>query len=100
MKNMIIRSKYENDVYQWNISYALMMKFPNLRVRFKFKNRREGEKFDQSFLDDLKVELSRLRELQATSEMRDQVAHKLWWIPGWYFDWYQNADIFCLHLRT
>ena len=43
---MIIRSKSENDVYKWNMSYLMMMLFPNLRVKFKFVNRRKGEKFD------------------------------------------------------
>jgi len=91
---MIIRSKYENDVYQWNISYALMMKFPNMKVRFKFKNRRSGEKFDQSFVDEIKSEFSKLRELKGTEEEKLKVAEKMWWLPLWYHDWYQNADIF------
>ena len=91
---MIIRSKYENDVYQWNISYALMVKFPNLKVRFKFKNRRPGEKFDEKFLEEFKLELTRLRMLKGTNEEKVMAAKKLWWLPLWYHDWYQNADIF------
>ena len=91
---MIIRSKYENDVYQWNISYALMMKFPNMKVRFKFKNRRAGEKFDQKFIEDMNIEITKLRMLKGSEEDKLKVAKKMWWLPLWYHDWYQNADIF------
>lgn len=59
---MIIRSKYENDVYQFNISYTLMMKFLNMKIRFKFKNRRAGEKFDQKFIEDIKLDAIKLDE--------------------------------------
>lgn len=90
----IIRSKYEQDVYQWNISYALMVKFPNLRVRFKFKNRNKGEKFDSKFLEDLKIELTKLRMLKGTEEMKNAAAKKMWWLPLWYHNWYRDADIF------
>ena len=91
---MIIRSKYENDVYQWNISYALMMKFPNMKVRFKFKNRRPGEKFDQKFIEDIKLEFAKLRMLKGTEEEKLRAAKKMWWLPLWYHDWFQNADIY------
>lgn len=91
---MIIRSKYENDVYQWNISYALMMKFPNLKVRFQFKNRLPGESFDQKFIEDVKDEVAKLRTLTVSEDEKLKVAKKLWWIPLWYHDWFQNADIF------
>ena len=91
---MIIRSKYENDVYQWNISYALMMKFPNMKVRFKFKNRRPGEKFDQKFIEDISLEFAKLRMLKGTEEDKLRAAKKMWWLPLWYHDWFQNADIY------
>jgi len=91
---MIIRSKYENDVYQWNISYALMMKFPNMKVRFKFKNRRPGEKFDQKFIEDIKLEFAKLRMLKGTEEEKLRAAKKMWWLPLWYHDWFQNTDIY------
>jgi nicotinate phosphoribosyltransferase len=91
---MIIRSKYENDVYQFNISYALMMKFPNMKVRFKFKNRRAGEKFDQKFIEDINLEFAKLRMLKGTKEDKLRAAKKMWWLPLWYHDWFQNADIY------
>ena len=91
---MIIRSKCENDVYKWNMSYLMMMKFPNMRVRFKFKNRRPGEKFDQKFIEDMKLELAKLRMLKLSDAEKTFMKKNFWWIPGWYFDWYQHADIF------
>lgn len=91
---MIIRSKYENDVYQWNISYFLMLKFPRMRMRFKFMNRTPGEKVDKKFLEDFGMEMVKLRNLKGTEEMKMAAARKLWWISLWYHDWYQNADIF------
>ena len=91
---MIIRSKSENDVYKWNMSYLMMMKFPNMRVRFKFKNRRPGEKFDQKFIEDMKLEITKLRMLKLGDQEKAFMKKNFWWIPGWYFDWYQHADIF------
>ena len=91
---MIIRSKSENDVYKWNMSYLMMMKFPNMKVRFKFKNRRPGEKFDQKFIEEMKLELAKLRTLKLSNLEKNFMKKNFWWIPGWYFDWYQNADIF------
>ena len=91
---MIIRSKCENDVYKWNMSYLMMMKFPNMKVRFKFKNRRPGEKFDQKFIEDMRLELTKLRMLKLSDAEKAFMKKNFWWIPGWYFDWYQHADIF------
>lgn len=90
----IIRSKSENDVYKWNMSYHLMLMFPNMKVRFKFKNRRPGEKFDQAFLKDVEGELAHLRMLILSNQEKEFMKKSFWWIPGWYFDWYQSADIF------
>ena len=36
---MIIRSLLENDVYKWNMAYAIMMKYPFAETVFKFKDR-------------------------------------------------------------
>ena len=47
---MIIRSKAENDVYKWNMSYLIMRLLPNLEVEFNFQNRKNGEKLDQAFV--------------------------------------------------
>lgn len=92
---MIIRSKLENDVYKWNMSYLMMLKFPNMRVRFRFKDRKENkEKFDQKFIEEFRLELAKLRTLRLNDSEKAFMKSKFWWIPGWYFDWYQAADIF------
>ncbi len=91
---MIIRSKAENDVYKWNMSYLMMLMFPNMKVRFKFKNRTPGEKFDKKFIEDVKLEFAKLRSLQLPDDQKEFMKKSFWWIPGWYFDWYQHADIF------
>lgn len=91
---MIIRSKAENDVYKWNMSYLMMLMFPNMKVRFKFKNRTLGEKFDKKFIEDIKLEFAKLRSLQLPDDQKEFMKKSFWWIPGWYFDWYQHADIF------
>ena len=90
----IIRSKYEQDVYTFNHALVLMTKFPNLRVRLKFKNRTPGEKVDKKFLEDIKLEFSKLRMLSVSEEMKNAAAKKMWWIPLWFHNWYKNADIF------
>lgn len=90
----IIRSKSENDVYKWNMSYLMMVMFPNMDVRFKFKNRKKGEKFDLGFMDLVDRELNKLRELTLSNEEKEFMKKSFWWIPGWYFDWYQHADVF------
>lgn len=91
---MIIRSKSENDVYKWNMSYLMMMLFPNLRVKFKFVNRRKGEKFDEKFLEMMKLSVFSLRSLVLSDAEKKFMKMRFWWIPGWFFDWYQHADIF------
>lgn len=91
---MIIRSKSENDVYKWNMSYLMMTRFPNLKVRFKFKNRRNGEKFDQKFVDEMWKEIKELQKLTLPDNQKQFMKKAFWWIPGWYFDWFQHANIF------
>ena len=91
---MIIRSKAENDVYKWNMSYLIMRLFPNLEVEFKFQNRKKGEKFDQDFVDAIKLEIQKLDFLALNDNEKEFMKRKFWWIPGWYFDWYQSARIF------
>ena len=90
----IIRSKYEQDVYTFNHALVLMTKFPNLRVRLKFKNRTPGEKVDKKFLEDMKMEFTKLQMLKVSEEMKNKAAKKMWWIPLWFHNWYQDADIF------
>lgn len=90
----IIRSKYEQDVYTFNHALVLMTKFPNLRVRLKFKNRTPGEKVDKKFLEDMKMEFTKLRMLKVSEEMKNKAAKKMWWIPLWFHNWYKDADIF------
>lgn len=72
----------------------MMKLFPEMKVRFKFKNRRAGEKFDAKFIEDIKLEFTKLRMLKLSDEEKAFMKKQFWWIPGWYFDWYQHADIF------
>ena len=91
---MIIRGKIENDTYKWNMSYLLMTKFPELEVEFEFKNRNKGEQFGQDFIEELRTELSNLQNLKMTPNEKKFIASQMYWIPDWYFEWYQGASIF------
>lgn len=53
---MIIRSLLENDVYKWNMSYAIMKTYPFAETVFKFKDRK-NEVFDQDFVDQFNLEV-------------------------------------------
>ena len=73
---MIIRSKAENDVYKWNMSYLIMRLFPNLEVEFKFQNRKKGEKFDQDFVDAIKLEIQKLDFLALNDNEKEFMKRK------------------------
>lgn len=85
----IIKSLLENDVYKWNMSYAIMKTYPFAETVFEFKNRKD-EKFNEDFVDEFKLEVSKLCTLRLKPEEKSFLLNKFYWIPKYFFDWFEG----------
>ena len=86
---MIIRSLLENDVYKWNMSYAIMKTYPFAEAVFKFKDR-NNEVFNENFLEDFTLELHKLAMLRLGANEKAFLIKSFYWIPKWFFDWFET----------
>lgn len=86
---MIIRSLLENDVYKWNMAYAIMMKYPFAETVFKFKDR-NNEVFDESFIEKFNLELASLSMLRLKADEKAFLIKRFHWIPRFFFDWFET----------
>jgi nicotinate phosphoribosyltransferase len=96
---MIIKSLLENDVYKWNMSYAIMKTYPFAETVFKFKDRK-NETFDQDFVDQFNLEVESLCALRLKPEEKKFLVSKFYWIPKYFFDWYENFKFDSSNLKV
>lgn len=96
---MIIRSLLENDVYKWNMSYAIMKTYPFAETVFKFKDRK-NEVFDQDFVDQFNLEVESLCTLRLKPEEKKFLIAKFYWIPKYFFDWFENFKFDSSNLKV
>ena len=86
MKQMIIHSMIENDLYKFSMSYYYQRTTPEGIGTFYFTDR-NGMKFTDEFIGTLKDELKDLESLALTDEEFNWCLKNISYIPKCYFEW-------------
>ena len=82
----MILSILDTDLYKFSTSNAYFQLFPLAEGTFKF-NDRAAEKWDQSFLEELRSAFADLSRLSLTDEEFSYVRRKIKYIAGNYWEW-------------
>ena len=82
----MILSILDTDLYKFSTSNAYFQLYPLAEGTFKF-NDRNAEKYDESFLAELKAELKNLGALSLTREEYDYVTKRVKYIARNYWEW-------------
>ena len=88
---MCIKSILDTDAYKFYVSYAYMKLFPNASGEFAFTDR-DDTKYDEEFLEMLKMELVNLGNLRMTNEELDFVKSKIRFVPSFYWEWLKSFN--------
>lgn len=76
----------ENDLYKFSMSYYYQRTTPEGIGTFIFTDR-NGQKFTQEFVDELKAEFKKLETLALTGDEFDWCLKNIYFIPQCYFEW-------------
>lgn len=85
----IIRSKLENDLYKFSMSYFYMMKYPKAEGTFVFTDRNNSV-YTPKFVDRLKEEVERFVRLEMTAEEFEWAVKNIPYIPRFFWEWYRG----------
>lgn len=86
MEGSTVISMLENDLYKFSMSYYYQRTTPEAIGTFTFTDR-NGQVFDQEFVDMLKLEFENLRDLQLTDAEFEWCLKNIYFIPRCYFEW-------------
>ena len=85
----IIRSKLENDLYKFSMSYFYMMKYPEAEGTFVFMDR-NNSKYSEKFVEALKDEIKAFSKLEMDDEEFDWAVRTIKYIPRFFWEWYRG----------
>lgn len=85
----IIRSKLENDLYKFSMSYFYMMKYPKAEGIFTFHDRNNSV-YTEEFVSRLREELERFTRLELTAEEFNWAVKNIPYIPRFFWEWYRG----------
>ena len=85
----IIRSKLENDLYKFSMSYFYMMKYPEAEGTFVFTDRNNSI-YTPKFVERLKEEVERFTRLELTAEEFEWAVKNIPYIPRFFWEWYRG----------
>ena len=80
----IITSLLDNDLYKFTMQYAVMKKFPDLKVKYAF-NDRNNQVYPQGFDFFLKMQIRMMREVKLTAD-EGRFLRGLDFLPEYYVD--------------
>ncbi len=83
----IIRSKLENDLYKFSMSYFYMLKYPNAQGVFTFTDRNNSV-YTQEFVEKLKEEIENFANLELQEEEFEWAVRRIKYIPRFFWEWY------------
>ena len=84
-----IRSKLENDLYKFSMSYFYMMKYPKAEGIFVFHDRNNSV-YSEKFVQRLKDELESFTRLELTADEFDWAVKNIPYIPRFFWEWYRG----------
>ena len=85
-----IRSILDNDLYKLSMGHAVMRKHPNVRVKYKFTDRRAKGKWTLEALEVLKGLIADMAKLRLTAKERNYCETKMPWINRSFWDYLAN----------
>ena len=85
----IIRSKLENDLYKFSMSYFYMMKHPNAQGVFTFTDRNNSQ-YSKEFVEELKKEVDNFINLELTDDEFNWAVRTIKYIPRFFWEWYRG----------
>lgn len=87
----ILLSALDTDLYKFSMSYAYQRLYPEAEGKFVF-NDRQGTKFDEKFLQDLRMEFANFSHLKLTEEEFNWLTkdRAIPYIPNHYWEWYKG----------
>lgn len=91
MKNIkpIITSILDNDLYKYSMQNAVIKKFPNAKVKYKFINR-GNHKFPRGFIDELSKQISYVTKLRLQPEEKKWLEDKCDFFDPLYINFLDN----------
>lgn len=88
----IIRSKLENDLYKFSMSYFYMMKFPEAEGEFAFTDRNNSE-YSEEFVEALRDEIRDFARLELTADEFNWAIKTIPYIPRFFWEWYRGFKL-------
>jgi nicotinate phosphoribosyltransferase len=85
-----IRSILDNDLYKFTMQWAVLTLYANIRVRYKFTDRRKKGTWTQAAVDALQEKINRMASLRLTKRERRYCEEKFPWIGRSYWDFLAN----------
>lgn len=80
------KSILDSDLYKLTTSYAYMNKYPQAIGCFSFVDRNKTKITDEQF-QQIKEGIENLKDLQLTTSEEKWCKEKIYFIPGYYFEW-------------
>lgn len=82
----MIRSMLDNDLYKFTMCAAVLRKFPNVRVGYKFTDRKAKGKWTPAAVNELKKRIAAMAGLRLTAAERAYCEEKLPWMNRSFWD--------------
>ncbi len=86
----MIRSIIDNDLYKLSMANAVLRKYPNIRVAYRFTDRRAKGKWTRAALRSLKAKIKAMSKLKLTADERAYCEAKMPWINRGFWDFLAN----------
>jgi len=83
----MIKSMIDNDLYKLSMANAVLRKHPNLRVTYRFNDRKGKGLWTQAALKELKLRIRAMSKLALTREERQYCETKMPWINRTFWDY-------------
>jgi nicotinate phosphoribosyltransferase len=90
IRRPIIRSILDTDFYKLTMQQAVLELYPNVRVKYRFYNRRKTDKFTPEFLVALKEGIQDMAALFLTKEEKNYLAEKYPFFKPTYLSYLYN----------
>ncbi len=83
----MIRSILDTDLYKFSVSNAYFQLYPLAEGTFKFNDRAKESWKDTNFLEDMKIEITKLSSTYLTLEEKNWCIEHIPYIPSNYWEW-------------
>lgn len=86
----IIRSILDSDLYKFSMQYAVLRKYPNIPVTYRFTDRKPQGKFTEDFHRKLRREIELMSKLALTDAEAEFLQRRCPFLPKQYIEYLRN----------